>query len=467
MNPDLIRIFSTQTDDVLGQLRERTVFRSLETERIVSEIIDDVRVRGDAALLDNARKFDAPGLTSIEVDFSEIGSIELPKIVLDAIERSMLQVQAFHARQLKALTEGWKPMLLQTVEQRRSDGQPLHSLPNFEYRWHKNPMERQGWTPTNSVGGLGQRLLPVKRAGVYVPGGNATYPSSVVMNVIPAQCAGVNAVFVTTPARRDGTLDPAVIAALAYCGVAKAFKTGGAAAIAALAYGTETVPRVDTIVGPGNRFVNEAKRQVWGSVGLDGYAGPSEVCVLCDSGSNASFAAADLLTQIEHAPDNAGFLVCTDKAKLQEILEEVENQMVGAKRESTLRAALANESIAILARDEEEACDIVNAIAPEHLSIATREPELTMERIYNAGCILLGDWSAESAGDFAAGPSHTLPTSGAARFGSPVSVMNFLKFQSIVRLSKDDLQDMLPTLEAYGEIEGFPAHAKGARIRFE
>ncbi|HEY0866890.1 MAG TPA: histidinol dehydrogenase, partial [Fimbriimonas sp.] len=367
----------------------------------------------------------------------------------------------------KALTEGWRAMQLQSVEDRRRDGQPLHALPNFEYRWHKNPRERQGWDAAPSTGGLGQRLIPLRTAGVYVPGGNASYPSSVVMNVIPAQCAGVNAVFVTTPARRDGTLHPAVVAALAYCGVAKAFKVGGAAAIAALALGTETVPRVDKIVGPGNRFVNEAKRQLWGTVGLDGYAGPSEVCVLCDASTDARFAAADLLTQIEHAPDNAGFLVCTDGQKIREILAEVDRQATGARREETMRRALENESLAIIARDEAEACEIVNAIAPEHLSIATREPELTMESIFNAGCILLGEWSPESAGDFVAGPSHTLPTSGAARFGNPVNVLDFLKVQSIIRLDRDDLLEMLPTIQAFGEMEGFPTHAQGASIRFD
>lgn len=461
------RVLDTTRDDVFSILKKRTIHRDAETQRIVGDILADVRQRGDAALLDNARKFDAPDLKRLDVTHEEMVEAKVPPSVMDAIERSLLQVQAFHARQAKALTEGWKAMELQSVAERREDGQPLHTLPNFEYRWHKHPMERQGWTPSESAGGLGQRFLPLRLAGVYVPGGNAAYPSSVVMNVIPAQCAGVNAVYVTTPARKDGTLHPAVLAALAYCGVAKAFKIGGAAAIAALAYGTETIPRVEKIVGPGNRFVNEAKRQVWGEVGLDGYAGPSEVCVLADATTNARFAAADLLTQIEHAPDNAGFLVCTDAVKLQEILDEIERQLKGAPREDTMRTALKNESLAILARDLSEACDIVNAIAPEHLSIATDEPEQVMNRIRNAGCILLGEWSPESVGDFCAGPSHTLPTSGAARFGSPVNVLDFMKVQSVIRLSREDLTELLPTAEAFGRMEGFPTHAQGATIRFE
>jgi histidinol dehydrogenase len=249
--------------------------------------------------------------------------------------------------------------------------------------------------------------------------------------------------------------------------VKEAFKIGGAAAIAALALGTESVPRVDKIVGPGNRFVNEAKRQLWGVVGLDGYAGPSEVCVLADETTIAKNAAIDLLTQIEHAPDNCGFLVCTDEAKFNEILSEIERLTKGAEREDTLRKALAGDSIAFLVKDMNEAIDIVNEIAPEHLSIATKDPEKVMLNIRNAGCILLGEWSPESAGDFCAGPSHTLPTSGAARFGSPVNVLDFLKVQSVINLSKSELKTMTSTIETFGRMEGFPIHGKGATIRFE
>jgi len=463
----MITILDTTTSDVFATIRQRSVHRSAETETVVSEMIEDVRQRGDEALLDSARRFDAPGLTKLVSEPADWAQAQVSAGTLQALERALYQVQAFHSQQLIALTQGWSPFELQPATERHAEGQPLHVLPNFEYRWEKHPLQHQGWKRSESTGAVGQRLLPLRTVGAYVPGGNASYPSSVIMNVIPAQCAGVNAVFVTTPARRDGTLHPAVMAALAMCGVARAFCVGGAAAIAGLALGTESIPRVDKVVGPGNRFVNEAKRQLWGQVGLDGYAGPSEVAVLIDPTSRAKYAAADLLTQIEHAPDNAGFLVATNRAKLDETLAEVERQVAEAPREATFRQALAGASLAILARDEAEACAIINAIAPEHLSIATRDPEATMARIHNAGCVLLGEWSPESVGDFAAGPSHTLPTSGSARFGSPVNVLDFLKVQSVIRLSREDLTDLAPTVEAFGDMEGFPAHACGSRVRFE
>jgi histidinol dehydrogenase len=284
------------------------------------------------------------------------------------------------------------------------------------------------------------------------------------MNAIPARCARVEEVFVTTPARRDGTLHPALLYALQLAGVTRAFKVGGAAAIAALALGTETVPRVDKIVGPGNRFVNEAKRQLWGQVGLDGYAGPSEVCVLADDTANAAYAAADLLTQVEHAPDNAGFLVTLSREKMSEILAEVERQVTGAPREDTMRKALAGESLAVVARDLGEALDLVNAIAPEHLTLAIQDPEAALAKVRNAGCVLMGEHTPESAGDYCLGPSHTLPTSGAARWQSPVNVLDFLKVQSIAHLTPRDLEPLIPVIEAFGEMEGFPAHGFGASI---
>ncbi|MGV3615953.1 MAG: histidinol dehydrogenase [Fimbriimonas sp.] len=461
----MIRILESAIDDVRAVLRARTVKRDEQSERVVAEIIADVRRRGDAALLDNARRFDAPGLERLEVTEEELTLARIPKRVMDALEVALLQVQAFHSDQLNVLTEGWHAMELDSVEARRRSGQPLHLLPNFEYRWHKEPLRRPGNTPVAYGGGLGQRLIPLQRAGVYVPGGNATYPSSVIMNVIPAQAAGVNAVFVTTPARSNGTLHPAVLAALAMSGVARAYKVGGAAAIAGLALGTETIPRVDKIVGPGNRYVNEAKRQLWGQVGLDGYAGPSEVCVLVDDTANVPFAVADFLTQIEHAPDNAGFLVTLSRAMLDEILAEVERQLESAPRAETMRQALAADSLAIVARDLEEAIDLVNEIAPEHLTLALQAPEEVIGRIRNAGSIFMGEHTPESAGDFCLGPSHTLPTSGAARWQSPVSVLDFLKVQSLARLTPKDLEPLIPVVEAFGEMEGFPAHAYGASVR--
>jgi histidinol dehydrogenase len=448
-----IQILNAAQEDVFVRLGRRSTFQDEHTERIVREIIDDVTKRGDAALLDNARRFDAPELQSIVVTQEEIESAELPEAHVAALQEAAARITAFHSTQVVELLR-CKAGLMANHEGVVPDGQDAELADYYQY-----------WFMPRKLGRIGQRLLPLNSAGVYVPGGAAAYPSSVLMNALPASIAGVRTIVATTPARRDGTLPPAVLWALKTS--QHAFKIGGAAAIAAMALGTESVPKVDKIVGPGNRFVNEAKRQLWGQVGLDGYAGPSEVCVLVDDTANPAFAAADLLTQIEHAPDNAGFLVALSEEMLRKVLAEVERQLLGAPREQTMRAALRDHSLAIVARDLSQACEIVDAIAPEHLTIMTKEPESTMQRIRNAGCILLGDYTPESAADWAIGPSHTLPTAGGARYGSPVNVLDFLKVQSVAHLRKRELESLLPALEALGEMEGFPAHTRGAKIRFE
>ena len=451
----MIRILDTSADDVFAALRGRSVVRDDATEVVVKATIADVRQRGDAALLDSGRRFDAPGLASIKVTEEEIDQAHIEDALRKEIEYAAARVADFHSHQLKRLTAGLNDRGRVSIDGERET--TIHIPYQDGYEWSLSPLGDSR---------LGQRVVPVEKAGVYVPGGNATYVSSVLMNAIPADCAGVKHIVVATPARRDGTLHPAVLFALRVNLLhATPFKVGGAAAIAALALGTESVPRVDKIVGPGNRFVNEAKRQLWGQVGLDGYAGPSEVCVLADDAANAEFAAADLLTQVEHAPDNAGFLVCVSRAKLDEILDAAERQLVGAQREATMRQALQENSLAVVARDLSEAIDVVNAIAPEHLTLAVAEPEKAMERVRNAGCILLGEWTPESAGDYCLGPSHTLPTSGAARWGSPVNVLDFLKVQSVARMTRESLQPLIPTIETLAAVEGFPAHGYGATVR--
>ncbi|MBC8064750.1 MAG: histidinol dehydrogenase [Chlorobia bacterium] len=453
----MIRIYNTQADDPRPFLQSRSVRYEESVGQVVSDIIQDVRERGDLALLDSARKFDSPGIDRILATPQEIdGAMPLADHAF-AIDHAIERVKAFHESQLVALTKGWQEHEYQSTEVRQKDGQPRHHVANHRWTWNMAPEGSQ----------LGQRMSPLQRVGAYVPGGNANYPSSVIMNVVPAQVAGVNHVTVTTPVRQDGTLSPAVLYASRYCGVAKVVKVGGAAAIAALALGTESVDRVDKIVGPGNRYVNEAKRQLWGGVGLDGYAGPSEVCVVVDETANARFAAADFLTQIEHAPDNAGFLVSTSEAKANEILAEIEVQLKNAPRESTMRQAIAVEGAVIVARDINEACEIINLIAPEHLTISTKNPEEAMAKIQNAGCILLGEWTPESAGDYCAGPSHTLPTATSARFGSPVNVPDFLKIQSVLKFNREELSEMRETIRAFCEMEGFPAHGYGSEVRFE
>lgn len=432
-----MRRLDTTTDDVLGFLAKRTIWADAETERIVQGIIEDVRRRGDLALLENGRRFDSPELHSLTVSGEEMKrhAEALPQRVSLAFETTTARVTDFHRNQLKHLTLGFE-----------SPGGGV-------------------WQWRSEGGQLGQRLIPLSTVGVYVPGGNASYPSSVFMNAIPALVAGVRNVSVATPVRPDGSILPAVSAAMSLVGINRAYKMGGAAAIAAFALGTESVSRVDKVVGPGNRYVNEAKRQLWGRVGLDGYAGPSEVCVLADDAANSEFAAADLLTQVEHAPDNAGFLITISRAKQEEILAEVERQLTGAPKEAIMREALAREGLAIVARDVEEAIDLVNALAPEHVTVAVTQPERVGAQIVNAGCVLLGEYTPESAGDYVLGPSHTLPTSGAARWQSPVNVLDFLKVQSVSHLKPCDLAPLVEAIETFGEIEGFPAHAFGATVR--
>lgn len=450
-----MRRFDCRLEDPRPFLRSRGVRYEESVVQVVSEIIADVRQRGDLALLESACKFDAPSLSSLLATQEEIDEAMPSADYAFAIDHAIERVRQFHGNQLNALTKGWVEHEYQSSDIRKRDGQPRHHYPNFFWTWNASP--------AGSV--LGQRLIPLQKVGAYVPGGNANYPSSVVMNVVPAQVAGVNHVTVTTPAREDGTLSPAVLYAARYCGVAKVAKVGGAAAIAALALGTESVERVDKVVGPGNRFVNEAKRQLWGTVGLDGYAGPSEVCVLIDDSSNVAYAAADFLTQIEHAPDNAGFLVSLSESKAEQVLAEIETQLSNAPRAETMREAMQREGVCILVRDLAEAVEIIDLIAPEHLSIATEEPDRVADQVRNAGCILMGEWTPESAGDYCAGPSHTLPTATAARFGSPVNVLDFLKIQSLMKLSEDQFGELKETIEAFGAMEGFPSHAFGATVR--
>ena len=434
-----LRTVDTRREEISAALLNRQAHFDNAVRSVVEKTVNDVRTRGDVALLESARQFDSPNLGSIVTSRAEIEAARVSEPILLAIRTARTRIEAFHQAQFEALVEGWD---------REISG----------HRWSKvDAIEAQ----------IGQRLLPVLSAGVYVPGGRAAYPSSVLMNAIPALVAGVQEIVVTTPARSDGTLDPAVLVALRELGISRVFKIGGAAAIASMAFGTASVPRVEKIVGPGNAYVNEAKRQVWGSVGLDGYAGPSEVCVLVDDSANPAWAAADLLTQIEHAPDNAGFLISTCAKNLRAVLAEIDRQLEVAPRAEIIRSALTNHSLAILAQSLDEACQIVNRIAPEHLTLAIDDPEAALAHIRNAGCVLLGEWTPESAGDYCIGPSHTLPTAGAARFGSPVNVMDFLKFQSVSKLNRNSLAALAPTIETFGKAEGFPAHANGAAIRFK
>jgi histidinol dehydrogenase len=435
----MMRIVHAAEFDVLSYLRRRGARIDMEVQETVAAIIADVRNRGDAAVLESARRFDCPTLTDLLVTEHEIQEAVVSQPHASAIRIAHRRIWDFHARQLESLVG--------TFADGIGDG------------WRMKATQNEG------AGQIGQRFSAVSAAGVYVPGGLAAYPSSVLMNAVPAALLGISPIVVTTPASSDGTLPAPVLTALRELPGVHAVKAGGAAAIAAMAIGTETVPQVDQIVGPGNRYVNEAKRQLWGQVGLDGYAGPSEVCVAIDASTNAAFAAADLLTQVEHASDNTGFVVSTSESKLHEVLQEADKQLTGAPREAIMRSAFGGDSLAIVVRDRAEASAVVNMIAPEHLSITVSDPYAFASTVRNAGCILIGEWSAESAGDYVVGPSHTLPTARAARWQSPVSVLSFLKLQSVIQLSQEDLVALTPVIQAFGEMEGLPAHGFGASIR--
>lgn len=443
-------------EDLRQTLAIRGVATDSETALVVSQILGEIEREGEVAALRYARKFDAPDLESLPVSEKELFEAEVPEAHLGAIRHSIERVRRFHEDQLHALTFGWDK----------------EHLADDRACWSWSTPAREGEQDTGTEG---QRLLALDSVGVYVPGGQANYASSVIMNVVPAQVAGVEDITMCCPARSDGTLSPAVLVAARELGLRKVLKAGGAAGVGLLALGPkgeflaggEHVLPVDALVGPGNKWVNEAKRQLWGRVGLDGFAGPSEVCVIADGSAEPAFAAADWLTQVEHADDNEGYLIVDSPAMADRILAEAERQLSGAPREATMRKALSERGWLIIVSRVAEAYELANTIAPEHLTLMVRDPDEAMRAVRHAGCILIGDYTPQSAGDFVSGPSHTLPTATAARFGSPVNVMSFLKLQSVSRLSQADLKSLVPTIEAFGEMEGFPQHARGGSVRFE
>ncbi|MBX3110737.1 MAG: histidinol dehydrogenase [Fimbriimonadaceae bacterium] len=408
----------------------------------VAAIVADVRSRGAEAVLSSAVAFDSPDIKSLYVTDEELAEATVDPEVHFAIKTAIQRVQDFHELQLQVLTE---------------------DMDELEPGW--------GWrtdaTDADDTGFEGQRYLPLARVGVYVPGGLASYPSSVVMNVVPAQVAGVPFVVVATPVRKDGTVCPEVLVACRELDVDLVLKAGGASAVAAMAFGIEGMTRVDKVVGPGNAYVNEAKRQVWGTVGLDGYAGPSEVAVYADASADPRWAAASLLCQLEHAPDNVGLLVARDRTTLDAVTNQVEALVADSPRQDVLRRSLSERSCAVVAATESEAVEIINRFAPEHCTLMVANAGSVAQQVVNCGCVLVGPNTPQSAGDYCSGPSHTLPTSGAARFGSPVNVLDFLKVQSVTMLTSEDIHKLAPTITALANAEGFPGHARDALVRVE
>ena len=412
-----------------GQVLNRDLRAEQDVEAVVDAIIADVRARGDAALRDYARKFDGAELDALEVSRQELDEAlaAADPYFLETLRMAAANIEAFHRRQ-------------------------LHD--NFVMT------EQDGVI-------LGQKYTPVERAGVYVPGGTAAYPSTVLMDVIPARVAGVPEIVMTTPAGRDGKVNPAILAAAAVAGVTRIFKTGGAQAVAALAYGTESVPAVDKIVGPGNVYVATAKRKVYGKVGIDMIAGPSEILVLADGGCSPAWVAADLLSQAEHDRLASPVLVTDSPALAAAVQAEVERQLCGLPRADIARASVEANGKIILCRTLDEAVEVCNQIAPEHLELCVADPFGLLGRVQNAGSVFLGRNVPEALGDYFAGPNHTLPTSGTARFSSPLGVDDFVKRSSFIYYTRAALGRVKDQVAAFAEAEGLHAHARSLTIRYE
>ncbi|MCI8525661.1 MAG: histidinol dehydrogenase [Oscillospiraceae bacterium] len=415
-----------------GQVPNDQIFArkapAADVSRAVSAILADVRREGDAALLRYAAEFDGAAPERLEVTPAEIDASvsQVEPEFLAVLERAAANIRDYHRRQLRT-----------SYVVAEQDGMVL-----------------------------GQKVTPLARVGLYIPGGTASYPSSVLMNAIPAKLAGVPEVVMTTPAA-NGRLNPAILAAAKVAGVDRIFRTGGAQAVAALAYGTESVPRVDKIVGPGNAYVAEAKRQVFGQVAIDMIAGPSEILVVADGTCDPRFVAADLLSQAEHDRLASAVLV-TDSAPLaRAVAAELERQLSSLPRAEIARASLEQNGRIIVAENLDQAIEIANELAPEHLELSVENPFDCLSRVRNAGSIFLGKFCPESLGDYLAGPNHTLPTMGTARFSSPLTVDDFVKKSAFSYCTAPALAAMAADIALFARQEGLEAHARAALIRFE
>jgi len=412
--------------ELVERLAARSVALDAELMSIVTGIIDDVRKRGDEALIDYTARFDKVELKQIRVSDEELRrcAAGVDERVRSALREAIENVREFHERQV-------------------------------EESWTINP--REGVR-------LGQRITPLERVGLYVPGGTAAYPSSVVMNVVPAQVAGVERIVVTTPPRTLSE-SPAVAAALVELNVKEVYAVGGAQAIAALAFGTETVPRVDKITGPGNKYVAAAKKIVFGVVGIDAIAGPTEVVIVADETARADFIAADLLAQAEHGEDASAVLITNSESLARSVAEEVERQAESLPRLEIVKSSLRDYGAIVLVETLAEACALVNELAPEHVEIVTSDDEAIAAKIRHAGAIFFGSYTPEAVGDYLAGPNHVLPTSRTARFSSALGVYDFVKRTSLLRYSKDAFARAVESVAVLAECEGLTGHAKSALIR--
>ena len=415
-------------------LARLTAFDAVQDEKVdaaVAAIVADVRARGDAALLEYTARFDrvsAPSVAALELSAAALDKAlaELAPAEREALERAAARIRAFHERQLTS-----------------------------------------SWSLTEADGTrLGQRITALQRVGLYVPGGRAAYPSSVLMNAIPARVAGVAEIVMVVPAP-DGVRNPLVLAAARLAGVARAFAIGGAQAIAALAYGTTTIPAVDKIVGPGNAYVAAAKRRVFGAVGIDMIAGPSEILVIADATARPDWVTMDLFAQAEHDESAQAILLTPDAALIEAVAASIARGLRTMPRREVIAASLARRGALVKVRDLAEACVLADRIAPEHLELAVADPEPLLARINNAGAIFLGHFSSEAVGDYCAGPNHVLPTGRSARFSSPLGVYDFQKRSSIIAVSREGARTLGRLAATLALGEGLPAHAQSASLRVD
>jgi len=425
----------------LNTLRRRASGGDSAIERVVNSILSDVKENGDAAVLRYTRKFDYADAKSLLFRRSEISKFadKADRKLVRALEISAKRIRRFHEMQKE---ESWM-------------------VRDSEYR--KLPIDKNT-KPAFSHALLGQMIRPIERVGVYVPGGKASYPSTVLMNVIPAQVAGVKEIAVCVPTPH-GEINPYVMAAIKMLGIKEAYRIGGAQAIGAMAYGTQTIKKVDKIVGPGNIYVAAAKRMVFGEVDIDMIAGPSEILIIADASANPAFIAADLLSQAEHDELASSVLITDSKILAEDVSEEIERQMAKLKRRAIASKSLKNYGAVIITKDIAGAVKLSNDIAPEHLEIMTGRPAAVLPEIKKAGAIFLGRWTPETLGDYSAGPNHTLPTGGTARFFSPLGVYDFIKRSSLLSFTREGFMKIAKTVETIADIEGLEAHGNTIRIR--
>ena len=417
--------------DILENLLKRSPNSYGKFEASVAAILADVKEKGDEAVFDYTKRFDGADINAVNIvvtkeEIDEAYSLVDEQLV-EVIKKALVNIREYHAKQK-------------------------------QYSWFDS-------TPNGTI--LGQKVTPLNRVGVYVPGGKAAYPSSVLMNIIPAKVAGVSQIIMTTPPGKDGRVNPGTLVAANEAGVDVIYKVGGAQAIAAMAYGTDSIRKVDKIVGPGNIYVALAKKAVYGHVSIDSIAGPSEILVIADETANPRYVAADLLSQAEHDEMASAILITTSEELADKVSKEIDSFVAELSRSEIITKSLENYGYILIARDIDEAVETANEIASEHLEIVTKDPFTVMTKIRNAGAIFLGEYSSEPLGDYFAGPNHVLPTNGTAKFFSPLGVDDFIKKSSIISYSREALEPIHEDIIRFANAERLTAHANSIKVRFE